>query len=189
MFGNKREKALEEELAEVRRVSDGRRRQLSGIVGQKEEVTEQFARMTASCAQLNRDVERIRGQLQEMYGIAQSGEVAAGDVRNAIVEINNGVGTFDVNHSVFLDEVKKQNGRIVEIMESNKHFTTPMKYISELPMALKEERTVQKERARRMQELSKNMSVLALNAAIEAGRMGESGSQFVVAAEEIRTFS
>lgn len=40
-----------------------------------------------------------------------------------------------------------------------------------------------------MQECGKQMGVLALNAAIEAGRLGESGKQFVTAAEDIRSYA
>lgn len=189
MFGSKREHALEEELAVVRKENERRGRLLSEIAGGKEEIAEQFARMMASYAQIAKDVGRIREQLVEVRELADSSAMAAGDVRNAIVEINNGVGTFDVNHSLFVGEVKKQDDKIATIVESNKHFTTPMKYISELPVHLKEEQSGWEERARTMAELSKSMSVLALNAAIEAGRMGESGSRFVSAAEEIRIFS
>ena len=73
-----------------------------------------------------------------------------------------------------MEQVKGQNEKVVEIVENNKHFTTPMKkHISEVPQALREMRQARNgERAERMEELSKTMGVLALNSAIEAGRMG-----------------
>lgn len=71
-----------------------------------------------------------------------------------------------------MEQVKGQNEKVVEIVENNKHFTTPMKHISEAPQALREMRQALGERAERMEELSKTMGVLALNSAIEAGRMG-----------------
>ena len=189
MFGSKREKALEEELAAAQSESERRGRLLEEIAGQKDEITEQFLRLAASYSQMEKDMGRLREQMHEMHELAESSLKTAGDIRNAIVEVNNGINTFEVNHSVFMGEVKRQDEKIMDIVESNKHFTTPMKYISEFPVWLKEERDGHRERLERMAELSKHMSVLALNAAIEAGRMGESGSQFVVAAEEIRTFS
>lgn len=85
--------------------------------------------------------------------------------------------------------MKGQNEKVVEIVENNKHFTTPMKHISEALQALREMRQALGERAERMEELSKTMGVLALNSAIEAGRMGESGTRFVTAAEQVRAYA
>lgn len=189
MFGGKREKALEEELATVRKESEHKEQILSEILEQKDVVAEQFARMTASRAQIEKEIAQIKEQMQAIYELAENSGKVAGDIHNTMREAKNGVGTFDANHSVFLKQVHKQDEHIVEIVENNKHFTTPMKHITEAQNAYREEQKQLGERAARMMELSKNMSVLSLNAAIEAGRMGESGSGFINAAEEIRTFS
>lgn len=189
MFGGKREKALEEELAAVRKANEQKENVLSGIREQKDEVLEQFARMTASRAQLEKDAAQIKDYMESVFELAVNGEKTAGDIYSTIVEAKNGMAEFDANHSVFVGQMRTQDERIMEIVENNKHFTTPMKYITETQAACREERQQLLERAGRMMDLSKNMSVLALNAAIEAGRMGDAGSRFITAAEEIRTFS
>ena len=54
MFSGKREKALlEEELAALRETEKRERELLHKIAGQKDTAEEQFARMTASRAQMN----------------------------------------------------------------------------------------------------------------------------------------
>lgn len=189
MFGGKREKALEAELAVVKKAEARKREQLSGIRGQKDNVTEQFARMTASRAQLEKELEEFREQMQQVHELAENSAKAAGEIYSTIAEYDGSIRNFETNHTAFVAKVRTQNEKIVEIVENNKHFTTPMKYITETPAALREGQAVLKARADRMAELSKNMSVLSLNSAIEAGRMGESGSKFVAAAEEIRLYS
>lgn len=189
MFGGKKEKALEEELASVRKENERKEDVLSGILAQKDEVLEQFARMTASHAQLEKDASQIKEYMESVFELAVNGEKTAGDIYSTIVEAKNGVASFDANHSVFVGQMRAQDERIMEIVENNKHFTTPMKYITEAQTICREERQQLFERAERMMDLAKNMSVLALNAAIEAGRMGDAGSRFITAAEEIRTFS
>lgn len=189
MFGGKREKALEEELASVRKENERKEDVLSGILAQKDEVLEQFARMTASRAQMEKDASQIKEYMESVFELAVNGEKTAGDIYSTIVEAKNGAAGFDANHSVFVGQMRAQDECIMEIVENNKHFTTPMKYITEAQTVCREERQQLLERAGRMMDLSKNMSVLALNAAIEAGRMGEAGSRFITAAEEIRTFS
>lgn len=189
MFGGKREKALEGELSAVKEANEQKKALLLEILEQKDNVTEQFARMTASHAQMEKDVEQVEEHMRRIQEWAGNSVETAGDIHNVLIEMNNGMGTFDANHTVFVGQVKKQNEKIVDIVENNKHFTTPMKYISEMPVALREEYQGMYERAGRMMELSKNMSVLSLNAAIEAGRMGESGAKFISTAEEIRSFS
>ena len=75
---------------------------------------------------------------------------------------------------------------MAQLVEENKHFTTPSKFLNEFPVALKAENEKTREELEKMQDCGKQMGVLALNAAIEAGRMGDGGKQFVTAAETIR---
>lgn len=82
--------------------------------------------------------------------------------------------------------IKDQMEAGMELVEQNKHFTSPAKYLGEVPSALREKNKSYELHLGEMEECGKKMSVLALNAAIEAGRLGEGGKQFVTVAEEIR---
>ena len=84
------------------------------------------------------------------------------------------------------EEVENQYKTATALVEENKHFTSPAKYLSEVPNTLKQNCQSYEEQLDEMTDYGKRMGVLALNAAIEAGRMGESGKGFVLAAEEIR---
>lgn len=189
MFSGKRERALEEALDQARDRNERRRRILWEICGQKENTTEQFTRLTASRAQIIENIDRVEEELQQIAELSDHSTAAAGDVHSVMIEMNNAVESFDANHSVFVGQVKKQNEKVMEVVESNKHFTTPMKYISETPVFMRDDYHAMQEKVKQMQEYSRNMGVLALNAAIEAGRMGEAGSRFIASAEEIRAFS
>lgn len=189
MFNGKRERALEEALDQARDRNERRRRILWEICGQKESTTEQFTRLTASRAQIIQNIDRVEEELQQIAELSDHSTAAAGDVHSVMIEMNNAVESFDANHSVFVGQVKKQNEKVMEVVESNKHFTTPMKYISETPAFMRDDYHAMQEKVKQMQEYSRNMGVLALNAAIEAGRMGEVGSRFIASAEEIRAFS
>lgn len=83
-------------------------------------------------------------------------------------------------------EVDHQFQTVTELVEENKHFTSPAKYLSEVPNEMRRSSQIYQEQLDTMTEQGKRMEVLALNAAIEAGRMGQIGRSFVLAAEEIR---
>lgn len=189
MFGGKREKALEEELAEVSEENAHARSLLTEIAGKRDDIQEEFARMTASHAQMSGKLGRMGEQMDQLFALTQESEPAAGGVSRAVSEIAREAERFADMHTAFLENIRRQNGKIESVVEKNKHFTTPMKYITELPAALREDHQAIYARGMRMSELSRNMSVLSLNTAIEAGRMGESGRHFVAAAEEVRAFS
>ena len=80
MFGGKKEKALEEQLAATREEKEQKEKVLSDILAQKDIVTEQFARMTASHAQLEKDVTQIKENMQSVFELAVNGEKAAADI-------------------------------------------------------------------------------------------------------------
>lgn len=189
MFSGKKERVLEEKLTAAEAQNEKRYKLLRGITEKKEDTDEQFARLTASRAQMEKAIDALEAQMRGSMELSGSSEKAADDVHSAMMEINNAVGTFVVNHNVFIRQVKEQKEKITEIVENNKHFTTPMKHVAETPAALKEDSREMYERIERMQEFSKSMGVLSLNAAIEAGRMGEAGMKFITSAEEIRAFS
>lgn len=83
-------------------------------------------------------------------------------------------------------EVENQVKTATALVEENKHFTSPAKYLNEVPNAWKQTCESYEKQLDDMADYGKRMGVLALHAAIEAGRMGESGKSFVNAAEEIR---
>lgn len=189
MFGGKKEKVLEEELAAVKKEHARCEEQLFGIRRQKDGVMEQFARITASGAQMDKKLSQMQEAVGTIHALAENSTRTADAIHNTMLEAKNGIATFDANHSVFVKQMQRQGEHIVEIVENNKHFTTPMKAITEAQTAYHEETRTLKERADRMMELAKNMCVLSLNAAIEAGRMGEAADGFVAAAEEVRACS
>lgn len=83
-------------------------------------------------------------------------------------------------------EVENELQEAAALVEENKHFTTPAKYLSEVPNSMRQSVQSYEQQLDEMAEYGKQMGVLALNAAIEAGRLGEGGRGFVLAAEEIR---
>ena len=75
MFSGKREKALlEEELAALRETEKRERELLHKIAGQKDTAEEQFARMTASRAQMEKE---IRLAMEDSDSIGGTVEVCA----------------------------------------------------------------------------------------------------------------
>lgn len=120
-------------------------------------------------------------------------------VTNAMLNIEeessmiHGIDEFAKELRVAVDEYGQLQGEVehqlqvaAALVEDNKHFTSPAKYLSEVPAALKQSCQSYEKQLDEMTEYGKRMGVLALNAAIEAGRIGEQGMPFVLAAEEIR---
>ena len=85
-----------------------------------------------------------------------------------------------------VEELKQQQENMLETVEQNKHFTAPAEFLSKVSSELQEEMKEITSHMTELEDMGKQMGVLSLNAAIEAGRMGESGREFVAAAEDVR---
>lgn len=85
-----------------------------------------------------------------------------------------------------LKGLKQQKEDMLEAVEQNKHFTAPAEFLSKVSAELKQELNGIGTHMEALEEMGRQMGTLSLNAAIEAGRMGESGREFVAAAEEVR---
>lgn len=97
--------------------------------------------------------------------------------------------TATKEYTKITDGVNTYYETVAGLVEENKHYTTPSKYLTEIPMAMRQDCKSQEAKIDEMAEYGRQMGMMALNAAIEAGRMGEAGTQFVEVSEEIRQLS
>lgn len=139
------------------------------------------------------------GEKRILEDIAQVEENTADMVERALLNVSTetaliqSMEEFGANQEkAFSDYVKLSEGireqmeAGMELVEQNKHFTKPAKYLSDVPSVLREKNKFYEAHLGELEECGKKIGVLALNAAIEAGRLGDDGKQYVAAAEEIR---
>lgn len=165
MFSGKRERALEEELRAAQEKADKNQRNLEKYLQELEE------------------------QMTSVEQVAEQSEAAAGAIYSTILAGKNGLESFRASHTVFLGKVKEQSDKVSEAAEEGRKV---QQKAEELLTKFAEPDDIcnqMKNGIGQMHEFSGKMSVLALNAAIEAGRLGETGSNFITAAEEIRSFA
>lgn len=189
MLSGKKERELLEELENIKQQNEKRGGILKEICNQKNHAVEQFHRAAASCEKMEKDIDQVKEQLSQFAKFSESSDTAASDIHSEIIKMNNTVESFDANHSVFIGQMKQQNEKLMEVLEENKKISAPADCISEIPASLQSQYDDIRETLEEMRDFSKSMSVLSLNAAIEAGRLGESGSRFITAAEEVRNFA
>ena len=165
----------------------------NGFFAEMEDQKDMFDASVAELAESYRQVAADVAQLSENMNNAIT--LASGNA-----EIENGLGAIinDYRERVQKKEMQQQASdeayhRLLDattrLVDVNKHFTTPSKYISEFPSNYKAQNQSCRESLDQMEEFGKQMGVLSLQAAIEAGRLGEDGRQFVEAAENIRTYT
>ena len=187
MFG--RNKVSQEDIEKLKRtvqIDD----QFFAETGSKGEMFHaSMAEIKESHRQVDADVAQVKDNVQNAAALANGNvEIEAGlghrigECRDAMLTQEQMQGQLVADLHALLDDATK-------LVDDNKHFTSPSKYMSELPGGLKTQKQQFDEKLDRMQECGKQMGVLALNAAIEAGRLGESGKQFVTAAEDIRSYA
>lgn len=148
-----------------------------------------MAEIKESHRQVEADVAQVKDNVQNAAALAAGNvEIEAG-LGRAIGECRDAMLVQEEKQKKLVLDVHQLYEDSTKLVDDNKHFTTPSKYLSEFPGTLKSANQQFVEKLDRMQEYGKQMGVLALNAAIEAGRLGESGKQFVTAAEDIRSYA
>lgn len=188
MFGSKKEKLLGE-LAALQEEKRTREQRLEEISQVSDEMEEQFARLAVANVSIGNNLEAIAGNAQEAALMAEEKLTLMQTMQQDVAQVASQLRKAQAQQEAFFSAMKQQSEVIQEVVENNKHFTTPMKVISETPVTLREEGIQAEKELEEMVNLSKSMGVLALNAAIEAGRMGDTGMKFISSAEEIRTFA
>lgn len=174
MFGirNKIEKQINEAFAQIKE--------------QRNEFGEKVNALEERRGQIYADLEQAERNTKHIIESASQNVQEEVEVMQALELLSvKEKETAEAYHQ-FLEEIKEQHAAITSLVEENKHFTTPSKYVTEAPAKIRNGYRSYEEKLSACTEKSKKMSVLALHAAIEAGRLGEAGKPFVEASEEIR---
>lgn len=176
MFGNKKSKVIEEQNRELLVEMAEKKAGFDADVTQIEEAHNcMYTDICQVMENSNSLVEHAMLNIEEEAKLIHTIDDFSKELKSAVDE-------YDALRSL----VEKQLEATIALVEENKHYTTPARYLTELPGSM---RTSAENYAGQLQEMEddgRKMSVMALNAAIEAGRMGDGAKQFVVAAEEIR---
>lgn len=187
MFG--RNKISQEEIERLKNKINIDNAFFAEMEDQKDMFDASVAELAESYRQVAADVTQISENMNNAITLASG---------NAEIENNLGAIVNDYRQRVQEKELQQQAAdegfhqlldATTRLVDANKHFTTPSKYISEFPSNYKAQNQSCRENLDQMEEFGKQMGVLSLQAAIEAGRLGEDGRQFVEAAEDIRTYA
>ena len=188
MFGNK--KRISQEEYDRIQSSLERGGQIIGQLSEKKGAMDAvFSETRESRKQMRVDLKQVSDNLKSVTESAQQNVESAASLTHTLEEHRNALQQSEREYTGICDKLEQQMQEAEQLVEENKHFTSPSKYLNELPAELKEQQKQALQSLEEMGEYGRQMSVLALNAAIEAGRMGEYGRQFVSAAEDVRTYA
>lgn len=175
MFGNKKNK-MEEQINEI----------FSGIKEQRTGFETRVSQIESSEKSLHNDVCQIMGNANNLVNHAMLNVDEEAALIHTIDDFSRELSTAVAEYCALTEMVSKQLQSVMDLVEENKHYTSPAKYLTEAPASLKQSCESYEGQLDEMAENGRKMGVMALNAAIEAGRMGDSAKQFVAASEEIR---
>ena len=175
MFGNKRNK-LDVKMREI----------FDRIYQQRVTFETSLTQVEDGRKRVYKDINNVMINSNQLVNHAMNNIEEASVLIQGIDEFSKELKTAMDEYGQLQTEIDNQMKAAAALVEENKHFTSPAKYLTELPNSLKQSCQSYETQLDDMTEYGKKMGVLALNAAIEAGRIGDAGRPFVMAAEEIR---
>lgn len=184
MFGKKKEK--QETLVRMRNLAQLDESFFAHMKDGKDMFDATAREIVETYQQLEAGLSQIQENIKEASQMAADNGKKEQELTGQLAEYQEQEVQAAEKKEQMLQNFTQMEQEMAQLVEDNKHFTTPSKFLNEFPVTLKAENEETREELEKMQDCGKQMGVLALNAAIEAGRMGESGKQFVAAAETIR---
>lgn len=190
MFGGRKKqgesKELEKELL-ARQVMLDRYSQVFADITQKQSDTdERLDTLKKSQEKMDRQLTRVIDAVNCAADHTEEQRQKNHHIQEVVERISGGLEQSEDCYWKIVEELKQQQENMLETVEQNKHFTAPAEFLSKVSSELQEEMQEITSHMAELEDMGKQMGVLSLNAAIEAGRMGESGREFVAAAEDVR---
>jgi hypothetical protein len=187
MFG--RNKVSQEEIENLKQIVAADEKFFEETQAGKEMFEATVSELKESYHQMEAGVSQVCENIQAASELAADNVEMELRIGQEISEYRQKLADWDARQAQVLSEFHELGDKVTALVDENKHFTSPSKFISAYPANARTQNEATGKCLDEMEEYSKQMGVLALNAAIEAGRLGEAGKQFVTAAEDIRTYA
>lgn len=188
MFGNKN-KMSSDEILEMKNKLEATDKFVRNVEKASEILDTNLTEITESCSRTGEYANQVADNVNSTIEYAKSNIDVEASLIHSLDEYGNTISKTQADIEKLVEKVKEQNEEALKLVDSNKHFTSPSKYLSELPSTFREANQKYSGHIGKMSEYCKQMGVLALNSAIEAGRLGDSGKVFVNSCEVIRTYA
>lgn len=187
MFG--RNKVSQEEVEEQKKRAELDEQLFSRLEESRELFSADVEEIEESYRQVEADVRQVKENMKSAASLAEENTRVEAALIHSLNECGDRLKSEEDRQQEVLQQFRNISDETTRLVDENKHFTTPSKYLTEFSAHLREQNRSYLASLDQMSDYGKQMGVLALNAAIEAGRMGESGKQFVTAAEDIRSYA
>lgn len=187
VFG--RNKVSQEEVEEQKKRAELDEQLFSRLEESRELFSADVEEIEESYRQVEADVRQVKENMKSAASLAEENTRVEAALIHSLNECGERLKSEEDRQQEVLQQFRNISDETTRLVDENKHFTTPSKYLTEFSAHLREQNRSYSASLDQMSDYGKQMGVLALNAAIEAGRMGESGKQFVTAAEDIRSYA
>ena len=188
MFGNKN-KMSSDEILEMKNKLEASDTFARNVEKSSDILDTNLTEITESCSRTAEYANQVADNVSSTIESSKSNIDVEASLIHSLDEYGNAVSKTQADIEKLVEKVKEQNEEALKLVDNNKHFTSPSKYLSELPSTFREANQKYSGYLGKMSEYCKQMGVLALNSAIEAGRLGDSGKVFVNSCEVIRTYA
>lgn len=191
MFGKKQEytKELEERLINAESEAEILRDMVTQIEIGTRQMAPCFESQIIAQSDMDKELAKAGGKARE----AMEASCDSGDAYEQFaIEFTSMRGQLEEEErkkAELLNVLGRQQKQLETFVEEKDFLAGPLEQLAHAQVQIAETMNLMQEQLGQMRQSARQMSSLALNCAIEAGRLGESGRQFVGAAEDVRQLS
>lgn len=193
MFGGRKKQSeareLEKELLSRQVMLDRYSQVFAEIMAKQRDTEERLDTLKNSQEKMDEQLTRVIDAVNCATDRTEEQRQKNSSIQEEMRKISTGLEQSEGCYQNIVEELKRQRDDMLDAVEQNKHFTAPAEFLSKVSTELQEELKGIGVHMEELGDMGKQMGVLSLNAAIEAGRMGESGREFVAAAEDVRNLA
>lgn len=193
MFGGRKKQSeareLEKELLSRQVMLDRYSQVFAEIMAKQRDTEERLDTLKNSQEKMDEQLTRVIDAVNCATDRTEEQRQKNSSIQEEMRKISTGLEQSEGCYRNIVEELKRQRDDMLDAVEQNKHFTAPAEFLSKVSTELQEELKGIGAHMEELGDMGKQMGVLSLNAAIEAGRMGESGREFVAAAEDVRNLA